>query len=175
MVDGNEIGTRRVVEGPYVYPLDTTTLADGSHMLQLWAHDTGNNTVLSGTVQVVVANSTVFGGTGASSAPANPATPVAGTPSSAMSPVQLTYPLSGQALSGVVEVIATVSRTLDAAGSYLLIDGVEFGWRHVGSAPYLYEVDTSVLSVGQHTLQVWAHDVANETLLSNTATVLISR
>ncbi len=175
MVDGSEVGTRRVVEGPFVYPLDTTTLANGSHMLQLWAHDTGNNTVLSGTVQVVVANSGKASTVSTSPGSPTAASPVATASPVLASPVQLTYPVSGQALSGVVEVAAAISRTLDAAGSYLLIDGVESGWRHVGSAPFLYEVDTSLLSVGQHTLQVWAHDVGNETLLSNIATIVVAR
>ena len=175
MVDGNEIGTRRVVEGPFAYPLDTTTLANGSHTLQLWAHDTGNNTVLSGTVRVTVANAGTVAGTTAPGSSPGPAAPGAGLTTPAVAPVQLTYPVSGQALSGSIEVMATISRTLDAAGSYLLIDGVESGWRHVASAPYVYEVDTSTLSVGQHTIQVWAHDIGNETLLSNVATVLISR
>ena len=174
MVDGSEVGTRRVVDGPFVYPLDTTALANGSHTLQLWAHDTGNNTVRSGIVRVTVTNAGATAVTGSSGTPSLPASPVATTPSAGVSPVQLTYPVSGQALSGVVEVVATITRTLDAAGSYLLIDGVEAGWRHVGSAPYVYEVDTAMLSAGQHTLQIWAHDVGNETLLSNLTTILIS-
>ncbi len=175
MVDGHEIGTHRVVAGPFVYPLDTTTLANGPHTLQLWAHDTGNNTVLSSAVRVVVENAgTTTSSVAAPSTPA-PAAPVATAPASAASPVQLTYPVSGQAVTGLIEVAAAINQTLDAAGSYLLVDGVEAGWRHVGSAPFLYEVDTSTLSVGQHTLQVWAHDIANETLLSNAVTILISR
>jgi hypothetical protein len=56
MVDGDEIGTDRVTSEPYTYDLDTTTLSNGSHVLQLWAHDTGDTTTLSGTVTVNVAN-----------------------------------------------------------------------------------------------------------------------
>jgi hypothetical protein len=55
-VDGVEIGTHRVTGPPFVYPLDTTTLTDGSHVLQLWGHDISNNTTASAPVQVVVAN-----------------------------------------------------------------------------------------------------------------------
>ena len=166
LVDGTEIGTHRVAEGPYRYSLDTTTLADGQHSLQIWAHDTANNTVLSSMEQVVVNNQ--------ATAAAVPANAVA-TPAQAHAAIQLTYPVSGQALSGLVEVAGAISRSLDAAGSYLLVDGVEVGWRRISSAPFVYELDTSTLSPGQHTLQIWAHDIANETLLSNIATVFVSQ
>lgn len=56
MVDGVEIGTRRVMGAPFNYPLDTTTLTDGQHTLQLWAHDIGSNTSLSTPVTIIVAN-----------------------------------------------------------------------------------------------------------------------
>ena len=56
MVDGREVGTQRVTGGPYVYPLDTRHLTNGRHSLQLWGHDTGNNTHISAAVSVTVAN-----------------------------------------------------------------------------------------------------------------------
>lgn len=56
MVDGVEVGTRRVVDGPYIYPLDTTTLTNGPHVLQVWGHDIGNRVTLSPQVPIVVAN-----------------------------------------------------------------------------------------------------------------------
>ncbi len=56
MVDGVEVGTKRIVDGPYIYPLDTTTLSNGIHVLQLWGHDIGNRTTLSPQISIVVAN-----------------------------------------------------------------------------------------------------------------------
>ncbi len=56
MVDGQEVGTHRTTNAPWVYPLDTTTLGNGAHVLQLWGHDIGNNTTISAGVPVVVAN-----------------------------------------------------------------------------------------------------------------------
>ena len=56
MVDGYGLLNTRLTNGPYTYSLDTTTLPNGSHVLQLWGHDTGNNNLLSGTVSVVVNN-----------------------------------------------------------------------------------------------------------------------
>ena len=56
MVDGVEVGTARVTGKPYTYPLNTTTLSKGSHLLQLWGHDIGNHTTVSAAVAVKVAN-----------------------------------------------------------------------------------------------------------------------
>lgn len=200
MVDGVAIGTRRVVERPYVYAIDTTTLANGAHTLQLWAHDTGNNTVLSAPVKIRVNNTAAIvpgesttQPISADSAPVAVApialTPVATVPMAAapasapvvsqpvisVGPVAVTFPLSGQALSGIVQVAARISRTLDAAGSYLMVDGIEAGWRRVGSAPYLYDLDTTMLQAGEHTLQIWARDTGNNSLLSDVISVVVTR
>ncbi len=56
MVDGAEVGTRRITSAPYLYPLDTTTLTNGPHSVQLWGHDIGNNTRLSAPVVIQVSN-----------------------------------------------------------------------------------------------------------------------
>lgn len=166
MVDGLEIGNRRVTSGPFVYPLDTTTLPDGPHTLQLWAHDQGNNTVVSSPVVVTIANAS------AASSPVPVAPPPA--PVSSIYALALTYPVNGQAVSGRLQASATIVQTLDAAGSYLMIDGEEVGAHRVNSPPYLYALDTSALSPGIHTLQIWAHDTGNNNLLSNPVAISIS-
>jgi hypothetical protein len=56
MIDGVEAGTRRVTGKPYQYPLDTTTLANGPHVLQLWAHDINNIVTLSSAITVNAKN-----------------------------------------------------------------------------------------------------------------------
>ncbi len=56
MVDGQEIGSHRVLNAPWLYPLDTTTLGNGPHVLQLWGHDIGNNTSISAPITINVAN-----------------------------------------------------------------------------------------------------------------------
>ncbi len=184
MVDGTEIGTRRVTEGPFQYALNTGVLSNGPHLLQVWAHDSANETVLSGAVEVTVANGTAAIPPVSAPSPAptpapNPA-PTPGpapvpVPASAQSfPVTLTYPVGGQTVSGVVSVSALISATLDSAGSYLMVDGVEAGTRRVGSAPFLYELDTAMLAAASHVLQVWAHDTGNTTLLSNVAVITVS-
>lgn len=172
MVDGVEIGTRRVTERPFQYALNTTTLANGPHVLQVWTHDTANETALSGAVTVTVANE--LAGTPVPSPGPAPAPGPAPLPTQKL-PVMLTYPVGGQGVSGVVSVSALISATLDAAGSYLMVDGMEIGTRRVSSAPFLYELDTAMLAAGSHVLQVWAHDTGNNTLLSNVAVITVGR
>ncbi len=161
MVDGREIGTQRVTGGPYLYLLDTTTLSDGSHTLQVWAHDTGNNTLLSDPVTVMVSNS---GGTSASVT----------SPALNGYPVALTFPLSAQTLAGPVTITASIGRTLSSAGSHLLVDGVEVGTEAVTNPPYIYQVDTATLNAGLHTLQVWALDIDNNEIISNPVPISVS-
>ncbi len=170
MVDGTEIGTRRVTDGLYQYPLDTSTLSNGQHVLQVWAHDTANEAVLSDPVAVIVANASQP----PASVPASTPAPSPAPPPAQSLPVAMTYPASGQGLSGVISVSALISATLDAAGSYLMVDGVEVGTRRVYSPPFMYELDTALLAAGTHVLQIWAHDTGNDTLLSNEAIVTIA-
>ncbi len=56
IVDGVSQDQHRVTSAPYLYPLDTNALSNGSHTLQLWAHDISNNVTLSRVIQINVAN-----------------------------------------------------------------------------------------------------------------------
>ena len=163
MVDGSEIGAGRVAAAPFNYPLDTSTLSQGQHQLQLWAHDLNNEVLLSAPVSVTITPST-----GISSSPG----PIAPLPRSGMA---ILYPTSGQTILGVIQVSVSIASPLDAAGSYLMVDGIEFGTQRLTSGPYIYSLDTTALAIGQHALQVWAHDTNNETLLSSVITVNIAR
>lgn len=89
-------------------------------------------------------------------------------------PITLSYPLDGQTVSGVVNATAIITQNLDAAGSELWIDGGPLN-DHRTFSPYTYSLDTNQLAPGPHTLQVWAHDIGNNNLLSNKITIIISR
>ena len=162
MVDGQEIGTGRVTGSPFNYSLNTTTLAVGSHKLQLWAHDQNNEALLSTPVSVTVTNAD-------GAAPSSPSPQPTGS-----SPVSILYPSSGQAISASVEVSAAIAPQLDAAGSYLMVDGAESGSQRLTGPPYLFTLNASLLAAGQHSLQVWAHDTSNQTLLSNLVIVTVT-
>ncbi len=182
MVDGMEYGTRRVSSGPYQYALDTKSLNDGTHTLQIWAHDIGNNTDLSAPVAITVQNAGTVS-TVPTPAPVTPVTSPAPvtttpviptTPVVSNSPVTIVYPVSGQAVTGTVQVSANVLPPLDPAGSYLILDGQALDMHRVTQAPYVYNLDTSGLAAGNHSLQLWAHDLGNNTLLSSAISIVVT-
>ena len=83
------------------------------------------------------------------------------------STVAVVSPSAGVTLSGVVTVQGSITVNLDSAGSFLIVDGAPQGQHRVSSAPYVYSLDTTALSNGSHTLQLWAHDTNNITTLSS--------
>jgi hypothetical protein len=75
-------------------------------------------------------------------------------------------PLANADVSGLITVKARCLLNLDPAGSYLMVDGAQVSQHRVSSGPFLYPLDTTTLSNGIHTLQLWAHDIGNNTTLS---------
>ena len=75
-------------------------------------------------------------------------------------------PLPGATISGIISVTGYVNLPLDSAGTFLMVDGQEVGTHRQMDRPFLYPLDTSTLSNGTHTLQLWAHDIGNNTTLS---------
>lgn len=177
MVDGAAIGTRRVSSAPFVYPLDTSTLSNGAHALQLWAHGVNNVTSLSPTVPVTVANVATPSPSPSPTPTPSPSPTPAPSPSPtpvSIAPVAITAPSAGSTVSGMIQVQGRISLQLDAAGSFLMVDGAEVGTRRVTGAPYVYALDTATLSNGQHTLQIWAHDTGNNTRVSTGVVVVVA-
>ncbi len=80
-------------------------------------------------------------------------------------PLALLYPQPGATLSGTIVASGRCSLPLDAAGTFLMVDGREIGTRRV-FGPFVYDLDTTTLSNGPHVLQIWAHDIGNNTTLS---------
>ncbi len=104
--------------------------------------------------------------------PAPAPTPVTSVPLPSL-PMVLTSPVTGQTVSGTILATGTSFLTLDAAGSFLMVDGQQVPGTHVSNPPYVYVLDTTQLSNGPHVLQIWAHDISNTTYLSNIATVTV--
>jgi hypothetical protein len=92
----------------------------------------------------------------------------------AASGVAILSPVAGATVSGSITVTGQVTVNLDAAGSYLMVDGVAVGTQRVTSGPYLYPLNTTTLSNGQHVLQLWAHDIGNNTDLSAPVTITVA-
>ena len=93
---------------------------------------------------------------------------------STYSSVAIVSPIAGTTVSGVVTVQGSVNVNLDAAGSFLIVDGASQNQHRVVSAPYVYSLDTRTLSNGSHTLQLWAHDVNNNTTLSSVVQINVT-
>lgn len=96
--------------------------------------------------------------------PPTPAPPVPVTPVTA--PVAIVTPVQDQVVSGLLTVTAAINVNLDAAGSYLILDGQPLSDHRVTNAPFVYLLDTTQLSPGAHTVQVWAHDINNNVTVS---------
>ncbi len=77
-------------------------------------------------------------------------------------------------VSGQITVNGQTQLTLDSAGTYLMVDGVEVGTHRVRSGPYQYGLDTTTLTNGSHVLQLWGHDIGNNTWISSPVTVSVS-
>ena len=87
-------------------------------------------------------------------------------PATPAGPVVILSPASGSTVSGVVNVMGSISVALDSAGSFLILDGAEVGTRRITGPPYLYQLDTTTLGNGQHTLQLYGHDIGNNNYVS---------
>ena len=156
----------RAVQPPYVFngdgnTLDTTTLRDGKHTLEVDASgDRGDHT--SATVSIVVANAPV-------NQPPSP-TP----PPSAPQPLQIstTAPTNGQTISGAVPWMVAVSGGTATKVDFS-VDGV-IKWTDVMS-PYAFgpagALDTTTLANGSHTLRATATGAAGTTSTSVSVTV----
>ncbi len=90
------------------------------------------------------------------------------------SSVAIVSPRMGATLSGIVTVQGSITLSLDSAGSFLIVDGAAQNQHSVTSAPYAYLLDTTALSNGPHTLQLWAHDIGNNTTLSSVVQINVT-
>ena len=86
--------------------------------------------------------------------------------------LSITSPTSGT-VSGEITVGGQTTLTLDSAGTYLMVDGVEIGTNRVSGGPYLYPLNTSTLTNGVHNLQLWGHDIGNNAWISQPVTITV--
>lgn len=103
-------------------------------------------------------------------APAPTPSPIPTSPSL----ISIAAPSLGQTVSGLLVVQGIVNDALDAAGSHLMVDGYNLLNTRLTSGPYLYPLDTNTLSNGLHVLQLWGHDISNNTILSGTVSINVS-
>ena len=114
------------------------------------------------------------GSGGAGSGPITGPVTIPTSPPVSAGAVAILSPTDQQAVSGALQVTATMALTLDSAGSYAVVDGQPLFGTKVTGPPYVYAVDTSQLAPGAHTVQVYAHDIGNNSYLSNAVTFVVS-
>jgi subtilisin family serine protease len=122
---------------PYSFALDTTALANGSHVIEVVASDAAHNSASSGPLAVTVNN-----------AAADTTPPV----------LSISAPAAGATLSGTVSVSASATDDVGVGKVDLLVDGVLYA--SDSAAPWAFSWNTALLANGSHSLRLVATDAA---------------
>ncbi len=134
--------------------LDTTTLTNGTHTVKVTAYDAAGNSTTSSTVSFTVSNTS--GGGGDTTPPS----------------VTITSPTSGSIVAGTsYNVAATVTDASGIKQVVFLVDGVTKSTDT--AAPYAYNLDTTTLTPGSHTIGVQATDNSSNHNVSAVITVTV--
>ena len=147
-VDGANVGAADTT-APYNFSWNSTTVANGSHVLTAVAKDTAGSTTTSTGVTVTV-----------NSAASKPT-------------VSITAPAAGATVSATVTVSATASSTVGIASVQFQVDGANVG-AAVTVAPYNFSWNTTTVANGNHTLTAVAKDTAGNTTTSAGVTVNVN-
>ena len=142
-VDGQMLGGA-LTKAPYTGSWNTTTVANGTHLLAAVARDTSGNTATS-SVSVMVRNGNGGGGGGSTLS------------------VTVTAPAPGTTVSGTVPVTASASDSISITGVQFQVDGSNLGTQ-LTTAPYEVLWNTSSVGNGAHTLAAIARDVSGNSV-----------
>src|SRR3954469_15069286 len=126
-------------------PLNSATVANGSHTLAARARDAAGNQTTSAPVGITTSN----------------VAPDTQAPS-----VSLTAPLSGATVSGAVTVSANASDNVGVVGVQFLLDGAALGAEDTSASPYSATWNTTTAASGAHTLTAVARDAAGNVATS---------
>jgi hypothetical protein len=148
LLDGSNLGSA-VTAAPYTYSWDTTTVANGNHVLSAIATDTIGQSTTSATVAVTLNN------------PVPP--PV----------VSVTNPSPGDTVNSTINVTANATSSIGIASVQLKLDGANLG-PALTTAPYTYSWDTTKFLNGSHTLTAVATDTSNQSTTSAGVTFTVS-
>ena len=147
LLDGNNLGTEDLTS-PYSVSWNTTTIANGSHILTARARDAAGNITVSGPINVTVNND--------SEAPS----------------ISITSPTAGSTVSGTIDLTADANDNTGVIGVQFLVDGVNAGSEDV-TAPYSFSWNTTLVTDGSHTVSAKARDAAGNTTTSIVTTVSV--
>src|SRR6185295_2822114 len=147
-VDGANRGAEDT-SAPYSKSWNTTTFANGTHVLTAVARDAAGHTTTSSAVTVTVNN-------------------IDTTPPS----VSMTAPANGSTVSATVTLTANASDNVRVVGVQFKVDGVNVGAEDTTS-PYSAPWNTTSAANGSHTLTAVARDAAGNSRTSAAFTVTV--
>ena len=149
-LDGANLGAE-VATSPYAVVWNTTSTANGSHVLTAVARDAASNTTTATAVTVTVSN-------------------VDGTPPT----VAMTAPANGATVAGAsVTLSATASDNIAVVGVQFLLDGTNLGAEDTAS-PYTIAWNTIGVANGVHSLTAVARDGAGNTTTATPVSVTVN-
>jgi Domain of unknown function (DUF4082)/Bacterial Ig-like domain/Bacterial Ig domain len=149
-IDGANLGAEDTAS-PYATTWNTTTVANGSHILTAVARDAAGNTATATNVTVTVNN-----------ADATPPT------------VAMTAPANGATVSGTTLVVsANASDNVAVVGVQFKLDGANLSAEDTAS-PYSVTWNTTTVANGSHTLTAVARDAAGNTATATSVTVTVN-
>ena len=151
LVDGVAVGSSS--SAPYTFAWNSQSVLNGAHTIQAKAQDVAGNQATSGSVAVTVLN------------PLPDTTPPT---------VSLTAPAAGAVVSNTITLSATASDNTGGSGVSnvtFLVDGVAVGSSSV--APYTISWNSTTVTVGAHSIQARAQDVAGNQTTSSSVTVTV--
>jgi hypothetical protein len=152
-VDGGNLGAE-VTQAPYSGSFNTTSVADGNHIISAIVMDVQGKTA-SASVTVKVSNSSSTTDT----------TPPA---------VSISSPTTGATVSGTINITATATDNVGVVGVQFMIDGTNFGNEVIAPSVFSIALDTTKLSNGIHSIAARARDAAGNTSTSTLVNVTVS-
>ncbi len=147
-VDGAPVGSEDT-SSPWETTWDSTSVADGSHVVSAVARDAAGNTTTSVTVSITVNNPDTTGPT-----------------------VSITAPAGGATLSGTVTLTATATDSDGVAGVRFQVDGTDLSTEDTTN-PYVRTWNTISATEGDHVLTAIARDATGNTTTSAPVTVTV--
>ena len=154
-LDGANLGSEDT-SSPYSVTWNTTSAANGSHVLTAVARDAAGNTQTATNVSVTVSNT--------STPPSDTTAPT----------VSLSAPAASATVSGSsVAVSATAADNIGVAGVQFKLDGANLGSEDT-SSPYSATWNTTSAANGSHVLTAVARDAAGNTQTATNVSVTVS-
>jgi len=147
-LDGINLGAEHAAP-PYQMTWNSSTVANGVHVIAVVARDAAGNSRIAASVGVTVNNDTT--------APT----------------VAMTTPINGGVVAGAVVLDATASDTVGVAGVQFTLDGANIGWERT-SAPYTITWNSGSVANGTHVIAAIARDAAGNTQTAAGVTITVN-